>query len=206
VTTDRLRHENIDTFTDWPGNSAQQWKTPTRIAYSQDNPSINSNKWGFEVKPQFVSYSWTKLLLDKNAAVGEFDDPAVSNLIDPGLQQLPSFRDAAGVCEDYLREVYKHVSSKLRQQMTDLTFEKTPMECWVTLAAIWSDEAKDSTLRAAKNAGFGSRPKDEVYTISEPEAAAIATLSRFAQPGAMNPLQVCLYRSPTPSALLTRQD
>lgn len=109
------------------------------------------------------------------------------------MLQLPSFRDAAGVCEDFLREVYVHVSGKLCRQMTSLTFDSTPMECWITLPAIWSDEAKDATLNAAKRAGFGNRIKDEVFTIAEPEAAAIATLKGYSGPGAMNPIKVRLH-------------
>ncbi len=158
----------------------------------RENLQIQSNKWGFEVYPKLISYSWTKLLLDKNAAVGEHDDPALSKMAGSGMLQLPPFREAAGVCEDFLHEVYVYVARKLRQQMTDLIFDATPMECWITLPAIWSDEAKGATLTAARNAGFGNRSGDEVYTIAEPEAAAIATLKRFSGPGAFNPIKVCL--------------
>jgi molecular chaperone DnaK (HSP70) len=110
-----------------------------------------------------------------------------------GMMQLPHFRDAKGVCEDYLHEVYLYVSSKLRQQMTDSTYVNTPMECWITLPAIWSEEAKDATLNAARNAGFGSRPGDEIFTIAEPEAAAIATLRTYSGQDAFNPIKVCIY-------------
>ena len=79
---------------------------------------------------------------------------------------------------------------KLREEMTSLVFDNTPQECWITLPAIWSDEAKEATLTAAKNAGFGSRPHDEIFTIAEPEAAAIYTLKRFSTPGALNQIKV----------------
>jgi len=110
-----------------------------------------------------------------------------------GMMQLPHFRDAEGVCEDFLHEVFLYVSSKLRQQMSDSTYENTPMECWITLPAIWSEEAKDATLNAARRAGFGSRPEDDIFTIAEPEAAAIATLKKYSGPDALNPIKVCLY-------------
>ncbi|RFU34080.1 hypothetical protein B7463_g2225, partial [Scytalidium lignicola] len=189
VTTDKSSIDDIKIISTWPGDSYGSWKTPTRIAYSRENPKIRTNKWGFEVYPKLKSYSWTKLLLDKNAAVGEHDDPSLSGIVGPGMFQLPSFRDAPGVCEDFLHEVYLFVSKMLRQQLTDSTFEKTPMECWITLPAIWSDEAKAATLTAARNAGFGDRPGDEVFTIAEPEAAAIATLKKYAEPYALNPIK-----------------
>lgn len=190
VTTDKSDLDDINIITKWPGQQHASWKTPTRIAYARENPKIQRNKWGFDVSPNLISYSWTKLLLDENASVGEHDDPALSRMAGSGMLKLPAFRQAAGVCEDFLREVYVHISRKLRLEMTDLTFDSTPMECWITLPAIWSDEAKDATLAAAKGAGFGDRIGDEVFTIAEPEAAAIATLTRFSRPGSFNPIKV----------------
>ena len=68
------------------------------------------------------------------------------------------------------------------------------MECWITLPAIRSEEAKAATLAAAKNAGFGDNPKDQVFTIAEPEAAAIATLKKYAEPDALNPIKMTHVR------------
>lgn len=56
------------------------------------------------------------------------------------------------------------------------------------MSAIWSDAAKAATRSAAHEAGFGSRPGDEIFMVPEPEAAAIATLKYLAgdeqvQPG-----------------------
>ncbi|TVY34708.1 Chaperone protein DnaK [Lachnellula subtilissima] len=189
TTTDKSDIDDIHIISSWLGEPHAMWKTPTRIAYARENPQIESNRWGFQVDPKLISYSWTKLLLDKNAAVGEHDDPALYKMAGSGMLQLPAFRGAAGVCEDFLREVYTYVSKKLVHEMTALTFDTTPMECWITLPAIWSDEAKDATLTAAKRAGFGNRIGDEVYTIAEPEAAAIATLKRSSGPNALNPIK-----------------
>jgi hypothetical protein len=195
VTTDKSDIDDINIISTWPGETHTSWKTPTRIAYKKENPQLQSDKWGFEVNPKLTSYSWTKLLLDKNAAAAQYDDPTLfSDKATPGMMRLPPFRDAPGVCEDFLREVFEYVSHKLRREMTNLTFGNTPMECWITLPAIWSDEAKDATLQAAKRAGFGNRPHDEVFTIAEPEAAAIATLKKYSGsgPDALNPVKVCL--------------
>ncbi|KAL3421237.1 hsp70 protein [Phlyctema vagabunda] len=190
ATTDKSDIDDINIISSWPGELAGSfWKVPTRIAYKRENSKISKNKWGFEVHPKFISYSWTKLLLDKNALVGDYDDPALADMAGKGMMKLPDFRNAEGVCEDFLRELHVYLTSKLRQEMTDLTFNNTPMECWVTLPAIWSDEAKDATLNAARKAGFGSRPDDTIFTIAEPEAAAIATLKRYSGINALNPIK-----------------
>ncbi len=125
--------------------------------------------------------------------MGEYDDPSLHERAGTGILQLPPFRDAPGVCEDFLREMYTHVSEKLRAEFTKETFETMPMECWITLPAIWSDEAKDATLAAAKKAGFGNRVGDEVFTIAEPEAAALTTLKGYAGPNSPNPVKVSQY-------------
>jgi hypothetical protein len=146
-------------------------------------------------------------LLDSKAQLGDYDDPSLSNISgDEGIMKLPSFRDAPGVCEDFLHEVYKYVSDKLRLQMTDATYEATPMECWVTLPAIWSEEAKVATLEAAKRAGFANRPDDEIFTIAEPEAAAIATLKLYSRMDAFNPIKVRANYSFLPPSCSSKDD
>ncbi len=67
----------------------------------------------------------------------------------------------------------------------------TPVECWVTLPAIWSEEAKNATLQAAISAGFARRPGDKIFTIAEPEAAAIATLRKYGSKDGYNRVKVC---------------
>jgi hypothetical protein len=204
VTTDKSDIDDINIISTWPGHSnSTTWKTPTRLAYKRENPGLDCNKWGFEVDPKLTSYSWTKLLLDKNAPVGDHDDPALSDMSGRGMMKVPSFRNAQGVCEDYLREMYLYVSGKLRQQMTSATFDMTPMECWITLPAIWTEEAKDATLKAATRAGFGGRPIDEIYTIAEPEAAAIATLKKYSGPNTLNSVKVSQHEEESMIAKLS---
>jgi len=191
VTSDKKELDDIQLITNWPGEISTAWKTPTRIAYKSENSKLHCDKWGFEVDSKMKSYSWTKLLLDKNAEAGEYDDPALARMTGQGMMTLPTDRSAAQVCEDYLRHVYKHVNKILEQRLGRTTREMTPLECWITLPAIWSDEAKSATLEAAKNAGFMSRIGDEIFTISEPEAAAIATLTKYTNMNDVMRVKVC---------------
>ena len=193
MTTDRSGIDDINIITAWPSELHNvNWKVPTRIAYKRENPKLAKDKWGFEVLPKLTSYSWTKLLLDKNAFAGDYDDPALADLAGEGMMKLPSFRKAEEVCQDFLHELYLYLTGKLCQEMTESTYNTTSMECWITLPAIWSDEAKDATLNAARNAGFGGRLGDTIFTIAEPEAAAIATLKRYSGLNALNQIKVCM--------------
>lgn len=50
----------------------------------------------------------------------------------------------------------------------------TKVQFVLTVPAVWSDSAKDATLKAAEKAGMGSGK--DLKLISEPEAAAVYTL------------------------------
>lgn len=76
-----------------------------------------------------------------------------------------------------------------------IVLEVAPTDCWITLPAIWSDEAKQATLNAATRAGFSKQSMDKIHTIAEPEAAAIATLKEPSAPGTPNAIQVVFHIS-----------
>jgi len=194
VTSNHDDLSDINVVRAWPGPGKDidgTWKTPTRIAYGREN-SLSGNKWGFEVEPSMKGYSWTKLLLDKAAAKSAFDDPKLAQIAGKGMMDLPTFRTAQGVCQDFLTEVRKCVFARLNKELGADFVKLTPVECWITIPAIWSDEAKGATRSAAIAAGFASRPMDSVNMIPEPEAAAVAALKKDSAPGAANPIRVSL--------------
>ncbi|KAL9032255.1 MAG: hypothetical protein Q9180_006605 [Flavoplaca navasiana] len=51
------------------------------------------------------------------------------------------------------------------------SLDTTPIEYVLTIPAIWTDTARNKTKAAAEGAGMG--PANELYLISEPEAAAV---------------------------------
>lgn len=142
-----------------------------------------------------VSCSWTKLLLDKNTVGREYDDPYLQFAIDEGILHIPEGKDFSktpqDVCADFLSKVYLHMLEKISDQIGEEFLRSTPMDCWLTVPAVWSDKAQDLTMAAAKAAGFGSRAGDNIYIIPEPEAAAIATFKSKTKPYAPNPPEVC---------------
>jgi hypothetical protein len=193
VTSDKASVEDIVVLKSWPGRPGEaNLKTPTIIAYGDENPQLKNrrNHWGYEVTPAMKSCSWTKLLLDKSAETAEHDDPSLRDAADPSFFSLPPGKDPQRVCQDFLAEAYKFVVNKLQSKMTREIFDVTPMECYLTMPAIWTDKAQTATLEAAKAAGFGSRPIDAIKMITEPEAAAIAALKTDLRPNSPNAAEV----------------
>jgi hypothetical protein len=193
VTSDKTSIDDIDVIRTWPGDGRPvegNWKTPTVIAYGAENRNARRNHWGYEVRPGMVSCSWTKLLLDTSAETAEFDDPSLRDAAGSALFHIPQGKDAQMVCQDFLTEVYRFVVDNLKMRITPEIFDMTPMECYLTVPAIWTDRARTATWEAAKAAGFGSRPFDAIRMVAEPEAAAVAALRKDLRPGSTNAVKV----------------
>ncbi|KAH2148997.1 hypothetical protein KXW33_004558 [Aspergillus fumigatus] len=170
----------------WPGPSRDTetvFKAPSRIAYASENNSrVTTNRWGYQVEPGMLSYSWTKLLLDQGTPLTQYDDRTLETASQTGNMKLPEGKTAVDVVADYLSEVYQHILKTISKNITEDDLRITPLEFWLTVPAIWSDRALDATRTAAQRAGFGkspSRPMDQIFLISEPEAAAVTALKKY---------------------------
>jgi hypothetical protein len=74
----------------------------------------------------------------------------------------------------YLSCLQSHFVSILEKRLGPSVVRSTPMDFVVTVPAIWSPKAKQSTEQAAAMAGFCGNQR--IQLISEPEAAALYTL------------------------------
>ncbi|KAL1626259.1 hypothetical protein SLS54_003096 [Diplodia seriata] len=180
--------DKIEVINQWPGTSETVSKVPTKIAYASENKNFYVDQWGFAVTPNMESYVWTKLLLDRGAMASELDDPTLKDLFGKGMLKLPHNKNAQQVCRDYMKGLYDHMVSVLSKKYSPEVYAVTPVECWITVPAIWSDAAKDATRAAALEAGFGSRHFDKVNMIPEPEAAALAALKPHLDSASIDPI------------------
>ncbi|KAK7539979.1 hsp70-like protein [Phyllosticta citribraziliensis] len=188
VASNETDPDKIEVINQWPGAPGVVAKVPTRIAYAVENPNLGTDKWGFAVSSGSISYTWTKLLLDGSANHAEYDDPALQDLFGQGMMQLPPHRTAKQLCADYLAGLYEYMVAILCKKFSKEVYEITPIDLWLTVPAIWSDAAKDSTRIAAVFAGFGSRSFDRIHIISEPEAAALMALKPHLSLDSLDPI------------------
>lgn len=188
VTSNEVSIDKIEVINQWPGTSETVSKVPTRMAYASENKNLYVDKWGFAVTSGMESYLWTKLLLDRGTTVVELDDPALKDLFGKGMLKLPRDKTANDVCTDYLMGLYDYMVGILSKKYSPEVYAVTPIECWITVPAIWSDAAKEATRSAALKAGFGSRNFDKVNIIPEPEAAALAALKPHLDADSIDPI------------------
>ncbi|KAF3938834.1 hypothetical protein ABW19_dt0205972 [Dactylella cylindrospora] len=118
-----------------------------------------------------------KLCLDRTTPLTEFDDPELEMEIRDSVRKFKNRNSAEQVTSDYLKELYRFTMNELERKIGKECLRITPIHFWMTKPAIWSDAAENKTMKAAKEAGFGSRPGDEICLILEPEAAALSTIT-----------------------------
>jgi molecular chaperone DnaK (HSP70) len=71
---------------------------------------------------------------------------------------------------DYLTALCKHLMYTLEQKVGSQILRTIPLEFCLTVPAIWSEVAKERTLRACQKAGL--RSKSEILLVSEPVSQA----------------------------------
>lgn len=177
-TSTAARETDIQVLTNWSGGGKQNdvlEKVPSRIAYAAENPNLAKDSWGY-LKGNLKTYGWFKLLLDDTTKPQDLDDPLLRQCAGQGLLKLPEGKTAEQVTTEYLQFLYLHLMKCLENTIGEMTVQETPITFQLTLPATWSPAARDSTRRAAKEAGFESRQGDELAMIDEPEAAAISVV------------------------------
>jgi molecular chaperone DnaK (HSP70) len=187
-----IEKKNIDDIVvvnTWPGPARASdhiLKAPSRIAYPSENTDIESPQWGYQVEPGMTAYSWTKLLLEKRSPLGGYEDQNLEVASKAGIMKLPEGKTAVQVVADFLTEIRHHALKILGKRITEKILAATPLEFWLTIPAIWSENAKNATRQAALLAGFegsSDRPKDRIFMITEPEAAAVAAIRKSIHDG-----------------------
>ncbi|KAI2828403.1 hypothetical protein CBS11852_10300 [Aspergillus niger] len=108
-----------------------------------------------------------KLLLDEPQNPGY-----VASLIDAGLLKRSRI-PAVTLTGMYLTGLVDH-TKKILQRRFGRAAEQMEMQYVLTVPAIWSDKAKDATLKAASRAKI---PQKDITLVSEPEAAALYCLN-----------------------------
>lgn len=131
--------------------------------------------WGFGVLPNMEAYSLTKLFLDSNAELAEFDDQVLQQTVSLGNpdQTLHPDKDKPpiDVVVDYLSHVlnfvWETIQNDLGQRLNHL-----PVDLRFTIPATWSDRGLELSEEALIRAWDFKRPQDILTLMSEPDAAA----------------------------------
>ncbi|KAI5209900.1 hypothetical protein E4T39_00616 [Aureobasidium subglaciale] len=155
----------ITVVKDWPGSNGitSEKRDFTGDPIPRSGTQTKKIRWGFELDPHDLRLRYLKLRLDERQDY----PPSVSReIIDNLLKQ--SGVDAQEAVSDYMSAVFSRAKEAMILRFGEDMVSTTPIKVIVTVPAVWSDAAKDATLKAAAKAGMGTN----MQMISEPEAAA----------------------------------
>ncbi|KID59176.1 Hsp70 family protein, partial [Metarhizium hybridum] len=158
--------ENIWTISDWPGGEDRLVpKAPSVLKY--EDGSTTSFQWGYQLDlTRDANITELKLLLDPDQPRPYF----ISSNVQAEMARLP--KGVMDVASDYMRVMLQHAVKQIEKEVMDRSILDNYQKKFVlTVPAVWSDKAKDLTLRAARNAGISP-----VSMITEPEAASLYTM------------------------------
>jgi molecular chaperone DnaK (HSP70) len=171
-----LGAKDIRLITDWPHPESRlpnNEKVLSSICYKNGKPS----RWGYKAELGDNSLKWIKVLLEPSPRFAE--KVALIKKSNELLQRLNKTAD--DVVADYLRLLWQYTLKDIRESKGSDYASKFDLQVFLTVPAIWSDEAKNRVLSAGKAAGL----PPNTTCISEPEAAALYVLRKRAEENAI---------------------
>ncbi|KAJ3537626.1 hypothetical protein NM208_g6234 [Fusarium decemcellulare] len=152
----------------WPGaESPDAPKIPTLIKYDKDSP--DSFSWGAALNNQSDGIVGVKLLLDEKQEIPIY---LPVRDIKKNIKALP--KPAVEVTADFIAAIHGHAISEISNKFSKDYVALCRKEYVLSVPAVWSDAAKDATLKAAEIAGLSP-----IHLIKEPEAAALWTAKKM---------------------------
>lgn len=112
------------------------------ICYDPDDPT--KFKWGGQVSWRDDKVQGVKLLLDPDQPQPLYLPTGNKKL---ELKKLP--KDPVDVVADFIGAIYKHALSKIESAGIKDYFDFCQKQFVLSVPAVWSDKAKDRTLRVS---------------------------------------------------------
>jgi hypothetical protein len=137
--------------------------------------------WGHAITEDEDAIRWFKLLLLKDEDLqDDIRDSSFLNKAKTKLLELGITPEQA--VADYLSLLWDHTMSSMKRARGAGAVDGLPLKVVLTVPAIWKPYAHEKMRNAARAAGIlNPRPCGEttLKLVSEPEAAALATLNEF---------------------------
>ncbi|KAG6249329.1 hypothetical protein E4U24_002172 [Claviceps purpurea] len=146
---------------EWPDQGPSAPKIPTIIEYTEKDS--RGFRWGASVDRLNGGIVGIKLLLDPTQERPLY---LPTKNIDQELKSLP--KKPFEVAADFIQAIYEHALQDIGRTIPKAYMDMCDKEFVLSVPAVWSDAAKNATLKAAELAGI--KP---VTIVKEPEAAAL---------------------------------
>ena len=132
--------DQVYTITDWPGAKGRSVpKAPSTIKYSD----LQSFQWGYELERTLQEkIEGIKLLLDPYQ-----EKPLYVPQSNTEAELKKLGKPALDVATDYIGAIYQHAMRKIEGKYPKNFLDLLEKQFVLSVPAIWSDKAKDATLK-----------------------------------------------------------
>ncbi|KAH7078751.1 hypothetical protein BKA63DRAFT_591475 [Paraphoma chrysanthemicola] len=189
----------VRVVSNWGANMTNDVKIPSVISYSPSSED-HEQQFGASLSPKSVAMINTKLELgvqDKRLDELTLIIQALNGMKNLDFNHIKAakgypdypWKKPEAIVTDYLTKAFKAFSDATNY-MTEVK-RTSPVDIVITIPVGWSYRARNSTLKAIRNAGFNERNFPQLgryIMVSEPEAAAIYT-ARYMQEQAATSLK-----------------
>lgn len=168
----------IELVTSWEAqlnHCSNEEKAPTKIFYGT---KTETTTWGYAVPPDKDALKWFKLLLLDEKDVPK-EQSNSTQFHEARRLRRQAEKDPVEIVGCYLRNIWNHSIDSIKRELSADLLQKCKFHVVITLPAIWPPYAQQRMRRAAQLSGILNDRgcgKTNLHFISEPEAAALATI------------------------------
>ncbi|WZH40232.1 Hsp70 chaperone protein [Fusarium acuminatum] len=192
--------DEIEIVTSWDAelnHSSDIEKVPTQLYFDDNGQDV---KWGYSIPIDNEPLKWFKLLLI------DLKDLPTDVARSSQLQEARRLRnkikkEPIEIIATFLRKLWDHSLDSIRRAVGVDLLKRTKLQVVITLPAIWPPYAQQRMKRAAQQSGIlDGRPAGATTLrfISEPEAAALATIKDLAKRSNIKDLISYIFESTDP--------
>ncbi|KAM0564414.1 hypothetical protein ACHAPJ_000627 [Fusarium lateritium] len=189
--------DEIEVVTSWDTElrqCADIEKAPTQLYYDENGKDVS---WGYAISPEKEPLKWFKLLLLDSKDLSP-EVARSSQLQEARRLRNKAKKDPIEIIACFLRHLWDHALESIKRAIGVDFVDRSKFEVIITLPAIWPRYAQQRMRQAAQQSGIlNARPAAGATIlrfISEPEAAALATIKDLAKRSAVktgNTIVVC---------------
>ncbi|KAF5714917.1 Hsp70 chaperone protein [Fusarium globosum] len=170
--------DDIEIVTSWDSqlnHCSDVEKAPTQLFYDEKAQGV---KWGYGIPSENEPLKWFKLLLLEPKDI-PVEVAASTQLQEARRLQNKVMKDPIEIIATFLRNLWDHTTESIKRTLGADLVRRCKLQVVITLPAIWPPYAQQRMKQAAQRSGIldaRSAGATSLHFISEPEAAALATI------------------------------
>jgi hypothetical protein len=180
--------DDIEIVTSWDSqlnHCSDVEKAPTQLFYDENGQDV---KWGYGIPAEDEPLKWFKLLLLEAKDI-PVEVAASTQLQEARRLKNKVMKDPIEIIASFLRNLWDHSTESIKRAIGADLVRRCKLQVVITLPAIWPAYAQQQMKQAAQQSCIMDRRSAGATTlhfISEPEAAALATIKDLSKRSTIN--------------------